>query len=62
MKIIDYTVITGNPKPEFIEQVKKAISGGWTPIGGVSFLQIDFPKKDNQTVLGFAFSQAFVKY
>ena len=61
-KIIDYTLVSGNPKPDFLEKVKQAISDGWTPFGGVSFLQIDVPKINDQKLIGFMFAQAFVKY
>lgn len=61
-KIIEYTIITGNPKPEFLEKTKQSISDGWTPFGGVSFLQIDLPKTNDQKLIGFVFAQAFVKY
>ena len=59
-KIQDYQVIAKSPKPEFEQLCRTAISEGWTPFGGISFLQIDLPKINDQKMFGFIFSQAFV--
>ena len=60
-KIKEYTVIGGNPLQDFLEKVNKAISEGWTPIGGVSSFMMD-AKNDYERVFLTFFSQALVKY
>jgi|APSaa5957512535_1039671.scaffolds.fasta_scaffold22038_2 hypothetical protein len=54
---MDYTIITTNTQFELIETVKKLISQGWEPIGGVSVAM------SNRSVLGTdpQFFQAMTK-
>jgi len=62
MKVTDYKVISGNPKPDFEEKIKQALTEDWQPLGGVSTLQMDIPPQQGQKFLAVAFSQAMVKY
>jgi hypothetical protein len=60
-KVIEYKVVTGNPKARFEENVMEFISQGWQPLGGLTAVALEQPVKDGKVVATF-FSQAMVKY
>jgi hypothetical protein len=33
MKVTEYKVISGNPKPDFEEKITQALTDGWQPFG-----------------------------